>query len=67
MVVVEYEFGRLNDSEMNSVLVGLTKTFYSQYEVNSRGYKEIRERRKRSELCWKAQTETLSKAIDRKP
>ena len=48
---VEYEFGRLNDSEMNSVLVGLTKTFYSQYEVNSRGYKEIRERRKRSELC----------------
>ena len=49
MVVVEYEFGRLNDSEMNSVLVA--PSFYSQYEVNSRGYKEIRERRKRSELC----------------
>ena len=48
---VEYEFGKLNDSERNSVLVGLTKTFYSQYEVKSRGYKEIRERRKRSELC----------------
>ncbi|KAG2280535.1 hypothetical protein Bca52824_051755 [Brassica carinata] len=30
MVVVEYEFGRLNDSEMNSVLVA--PSFYSQYE-----------------------------------
>ncbi|XP_033138768.1 meiosis-specific protein ASY2 [Brassica rapa] len=30
---VEYEFGRSNDSKMNLVSVGLTKTFYSQYEA----------------------------------
>ena len=50
-MIVEYEFGRSNDNEMNSVLWVLQKTFYSQYEISERGYKEIKERRKRSKLC----------------
>ncbi|KAG2247369.1 hypothetical protein Bca52824_086997 [Brassica carinata] len=51
IVCVESEFGRSNDSKMNFGFVGLTKAFYSQYEISERDYKEIRERRKMSELC----------------